>query len=211
MKTRSLALLVLIALVLGACGGSDDSSTSSSDAAPPSTSTSESDDPVGEESTATTQGLAEQLDDAFDTAGGTATVSIGTEAWEFELFESIPYAVCDSDFFGGFTAVLTSHDDLAAPNNGFALVLPGGDLNEPPSVTVTIAVDGDAKWIADETVYERKDDLPAGLGVTSFSIDGNAASGTALFYEEESFHQLFDPEKELLTSEGTFEVRCASE
>lgn len=213
MKMGSIALLVLIALVLGACSGSDDSSRDPSDTPSASTSpsTPESDEPVAEETTATTQTLEEQLDDAFDTAGGTATVSIGTETWVFELFESIPYAVCDSDFFGGFTAVLTSHADLTSQNNGFGMVLPGGDLTEPPSVTVTIADDGDVKWIADETVYEKKDDLPAGLGVTSFSLDGNTASGTALFYEEESYHQLYDPDNELLTAEGTFEVTCASE
>ena len=211
-KNASLLGLVVVALVVAACG---DSGGSSEDSSEPTTSATQSDVPAADESTSTTKDFVEQaqeqLQDAVDTAGGTATVSIGEETWEFEFFESVPFAVCDADFFGGFFAVLTSQDDILVPNNSFNITLPGGDFTDPPSATLTIAVDGDAKWFADETIYERKEDLPPGLGVTSFSIDGNTASGTALFYEEESYFQLFNPEAELLMAEGTFEVTCASE
>ena len=53
---------------------------------------------------------------------------------------------------------------------------------------------------------------PSAYGVTGFSIDGNTASGTAVFYEQESYHQFHAGNADaLLVAEGTFEVSCVSE
>ena len=109
-------------------------------------------------------------------------------------------------------AILTSSgaDLSGAPVNQLTVQLPGGNFTDPPKVEVKLSIDSDLRWIADETFYERSDDLPAGLGVTDFSIDGSTASGTAVFFEEESFHQLFSGSP-LVVEEGTFEVTCAGE
>jgi len=106
--------------------------------------------------------------------------------------------------------VLTTEGVLSDPLNLMNITLPGGDFQDPPAITVNVAVGGEAEWIADETIYERSPDLPAGIGVTDFSIDGPTASGSAVFYEEESFFQfnagLAD---ELQMAEGTLRVTCA--
>ena len=219
MRGRIMGLFALVAPMCAACGGSGEGSTSAS-SMPGASSTlvadSESTDSGGEESTSDTQGIVEQaeedLEETFDTAGGSAAASIGEETWTFGQFDEMPIAVCDSDFFGGFVAVLTSDGDLSTPFNTLEVRLPGGDFQDPPYVKAAIGVDGDAEWIADETIYERTPGLPAGLGVTELSIDGGTASGKAVFYEEESFHQFNAGNADaLIVSEGTLEVSCISE
>lgn len=221
MGRKTLVLVASLALLLTACGGSGDTSETEPTPATSKESTTTAAVPAsegsgGEESPSGTEDLVgdaqEQLEGIFDTAGGTATVSIGGETWEFGLFEGMPASVCDSDFYGGFIATLTSGDDYMVPFNGLSVMLPGGDFQDPPNVTVSIAVDGDVEWIADETVYEQYPTFPEGLGVTEFSIDGQTASGAGVFYEKESGYQfnagLAD---ELMTAQGTFEVTCAPE
>jgi hypothetical protein len=209
-------MVSLIALVLAACGGSSDESSSDT-AASSSTSPSfdEAVDPAdvpdagSDDQTASTVG---SIGDHFDTAGGTATVAIGDETWEFALPEGHPIANCDADFFGGFVAILTSGTaDISIPADALSVMLPGGDFTDPPSVTVKLAASSDAEWIADETIYEQNADLPFGLGVTSFSIDGTTASGAATFFEQESFYQFNAGNGDLVVADGTFTVTCAAE
>jgi hypothetical protein len=215
-RTHVLIMVSLIALVLAACGGSSDESSSDA-AASSSTSPSidEAADPAdvpdagSDDQTASTVG---SIGDHFDTAGGTATVAIGDETWEFVLPEGHPIANCDADFFGGFVAILTSGTaDISIAADALSVMLPGGDFTDPPSVTVKLAVSSDAEWIADETIYEQNADLPAGLGVTSFSIDGTTASGAATFFEQESFYQFNAGNGDLVVADGTFTVTCAAE
>lgn len=228
MKTRRryVVLVAVLVLVVAACGSSDEGGDEEASGGGTETTAGSgggSDDganantPSGEESTATTQDIVEeaeeQLEDAFDTAGGMATVSIDDESWQFELSEEIPIAVCDADFFGGFVAILTtSGADLSGtPFDSMEVRLPGGDYTDPPYVKVTLAINDELEWTADETIYEQSPDLPAGLGVTDFSIDGGTASGTAVFYEEESFFQFNAGLADLSMAEGTFEVSCVAE
>lgn len=211
MRARKTALGGVIFVLLVACGGGDGEASSEATDAPAATSApaatvpgvtdEDGDGDIIDEAT-------EQFEEMVDTEGGFGTVTIGDETWEFEAFESIPIAACDADFFGGFFAVLTDGEDMMQPLNGMTLTLPGGDFTDPPELSVNIAVGGEADWIADETIYERNADLPEGIGVTSFSIDGGTATGTALFYEEESFLQFNAGLGELVTAEGTFEVTC---
>ncbi len=215
-----LVLLVLVALVLAACGGGGEGSNDVSSASPTPSSTmadtdsdsaaEDEDSTDGQDATDVTVG---DIGDHLDTAGGTALVSIGDESWQFELSEEIPIASCDADFFGGFVAILTSVDaTMSSPFDTVRVQLPGGDFTDAPVVEVNLGIDDDLKWTADETIYERTPDLPAGLGVTGFSIDGNTASGTAVFYEQESYHQFNAGNADaLLVAEGTFEVSCVSE
>lgn len=215
MKRVSVVVMVmLVALVLAACGGGDESSSET--AASPSNSpssdqadaTSDASDTASDDQTVSTIG---SIGDHFDTAGGTATVTIGDETWDFVLVENHPIANCDADFFGGFVAILTSAGaDIAAPADSVVLMLPGGDFTDPPTVTVMLAASGGDEWIADETIYEQNADLPAGLGVTDFSIDGTTASGSALFFEKESFYQFNAGNGDLVVADGTFTVTCVS-
>ena len=209
--------LLLIVVVLAACGG--DSGESSSDTTAP-TETSPSSEQSAPPTSAADAGASEDqanpteasIGDQFDTAGGVATATIGDETWEFALPEGHPIANCDSDFFGGFVAILTTGTaDISVPADTFSVMLPGGDFTDPPSVAVNLAVNSDAEWIADETIYEQNGDLPAGLGVTSFSIDGTSASGTATFFEQESFYQFNAGNGDLVVADGTFTVTCAAE
>lgn len=214
-RLNVIIVVVFVALVLAACGGSsDDSATSSSaptDGSPGADQAADSgdgSDTSDDQETATTVGVG----DVFDTAGGAATVTIGDETWEFVLVEDIPIANCDADFFGGFVAILTNAGaNLANPTDVFSVTLPGGDFTDPPTAAVKLDASGDAEWIADETIYERDPDLPAGLGVTTFSIDGTTASGTAVFFEQESFYQFNAGNGDLVVADGTFTVTCVSD
>lgn len=206
----------LMVLVLAACGGSSNEPSSDSTAFASTTSSSEqvadpadAPDAGSDDQTAPTVG---SIGDHFDTAGVTATATIGDETWEFALPEDHPIANCDADFFGGFVAILTTGtSDISIPADTFSVVLPGGDFTEAPAVAVNLAVSSDAEWIADETIYEQNADLPAGLGVTSFSIDGTTASGTATFFEQESYYQFNAGNGDLIVADGTFTVTCAAE
>lgn len=215
-RPQILVIVGLMVLVLAACGGSSDETASDSTASPSTSASSEqgadptdAPDAPADDQTDSTVG---DIGDHFDTAGGTATATIGDETWEFALPEGHPIANCDADFFGGFVAILTTGTaDLSVPADAFSVLLPGGDLTESPNVAVNLAVDSDAEWIADETIYEQYPDLPAGLGVTSFSIDGTTASGTATFFEQESLYQFTAGNGDLVVEDGTFTVTCAAE
>jgi hypothetical protein len=212
------SVVAVAALLFAACG---DDSTSNAGASDPAASEVASDDSAqsGDAETPSidvdadvdeiVEGAEEMLDAMVDDDGGVGIVTIGAETWEFTLFPEHVIASCDADFFGGFFALLTSTDDIMEPGDTLALTLPGGDFTEPPQVTLNIQTGGEAEWIADETYYERSPDLPPGIGVTNFSIDGNTASGTATFFEEESWHQSRAGDASLLQiAEGTFEVTC---
>lgn len=211
---NALVMVVLVAFVVAACGGSDaendaesPTTTAQSDAQPdtPSDGSDTSDD----SQTATTIG---DIGDYFDTAGGTATATVGDDMYEFVLVEDHPIANCDSDFFGGFVAILANAGaDIAKPTNLFSVTLPGGNFTDPPTLNLNLGASGGAEWSADETIYEHNPDLPAGIGVTSFSIDGSTASGTATFFEQESFYQFNAGNGDLVVADGTFTVTCAAE
>lgn len=215
-RPQLLVTVALFVFVLAACGGDSDESSSDTTSAGDTTLAS---DQAPEPTDAPDAGSGDQtestvasIEDHFDTAGGVATVTIGDETWEFGLPEGHPIANCDADFFGGFVAILTNGSaDISIPADAFSVTLPGGDFTDPPSAAVNLVVDSEAEWIADETIYEQDADLPAGLGVTSFSIDGTTASGTATFFEQESFYQFNAGTGDLVTADGTFTVTCAAE
>jgi hypothetical protein len=213
-RVNVVVMVIMVALLLAACGGGDESSSEtaapsgSSPSSDQADATSDASDTVSDEQTASTVG---SVGDHFDTAGGTAAVTIGDETWEFVLIEDIPISNCDADFFGGFVAILTnSGADMSNPMDAFIVQLPGGDFTDPPTIGVKLAASGGAEWIADETIYEQNADLPAGLGVTDFSIDGATASGSAVFFEQESFYQFNAGNGDLVVADGTFTVTCVS-
>lgn len=206
---RILVLVAVGALLLAACGGDDESTSTSSGGDDADVASSESDGSTEVEDLVDDAG--DMLDEMTDTDGGSGTITIGGETWEVGIHPDVPMATCDADFFGGFLGVLTSEGDLTTPLDLLSVTLPGGDFQDPPSVTLKVAVDGDAEWIADETIYERAPTLPEGIGVTEFAIDGNTASGTGTFFEQESFYQFTAGQTDTLQmAEGSFQVTCGS-
>ena len=207
-----LALLGLVVILVGAACGGDDASTGSTSTSAAGVTTTAADASTSTTKAPETETTVGAIGDHFDTAGGTATVTIGDETWEFTLPEGHPIATCDADFFGGFVAWLTTGGaDIAEPTDWMSTTLPGGDFTDPPTFTVKLAVSGDAEWIADETIYEQYAGLPDGLGVTSFSIDGTTASGAATFLEQESVYQFNAGNGDLIVADGTFTVTCVAE
>lgn len=205
-----LTLVGLMLLVLAGCGGSDDSSDGDSATSTSSGGGQSDDQGSGDDDQATTSSVS--VDDAFDTDGGTGTITIGDETWELELVEAVPIAACDANFFGGFVAILVNPGaDMSSPMDLLNVMLPGGDFTDPPSVELNLAASGGDEWVADETIYEQNSELPAGLGVTDFSIDGNTASGSATFFEQESYYQFNAGNGDLIVADGTFTVTCAGE
>lgn len=106
------------------------------------------------------------------------------------------------------SADIGSRDDTVSPDDSEALVDAAEDAlgdrvdNEGDSATVTF---GGETWQLG--MYPEN---PAGIGVTDFSLTGTMASGTAVFFEQESHCQftaaLVD---ELELADGTFQVTCA--
>ena len=100
---RVMLVIGLLSLVTAACGAGEE--------------TSPAQDPVAEEPQQDDGATPEQdvedivedvadlaevdIDDVFVTEGGTGTVSIGGETWQFELSDDYPIANCDADFFAG--------------------------------------------------------------------------------------------------------------
>lgn len=221
---RLWVLLAAVSILFTACGGdssdSDDSGdagsgtassdSGSSDDSADTDSGSDSDDGSADDTPAD---VVEQAEDALDAilgdSEGVATITIGDQTWELAVYPENVIASCDADFFGGFFANLASEGELTDPLDAMTITLPGGDFTDPPAVTLRVNVGEEAEWIADETYYERAADLPPGIGVTDFSIDGNTARGTATFFEEESFFQWNAGLGDLVVEDGTFEVTCA--
>lgn len=203
-KKKPVVAVVVLVLLLAACGGSDNTTDDDSPSSTTTAATGGTDAPAGSNVT-----IPDSVEGVLDTDGGTASVTVGDETWEFVLVEDVPIAACDSDFFGGFLALLMNEGaSMTSPMDLVNITLPGGDFKDPPEVTVNLAASGGEEWIADETIYEQNADLPAGLGVTSFSIDGSSASGKAVFFEQESYYQFNAGNGDLVVKEGTFTVRC---
>lgn len=201
-------LMVVMTLVAAGCGGDDSSADPTT--APANAGAGQADEPSGSDEPSTNQTtIPDDVSDVLDTDGGTGTVTIGDETWAFELVDDFPIASCDPDFFGGFVSFLTNAGAvLGNPTDSMSVMLPGGDFKDPPSVEVNLEASGGDEWVADETVYEQYPQAPAGLGVTSFSIDGKTASGTATFFEQESLFQFNAGNGDLVVADGSFTVSC---
>lgn len=212
---RLWAALAAITIFLTACSGDGSANTGVSGAVDSGSSESGSnDDSSGDDSGSldNPEDIIEAAEDAglLVDSGGSATITIGGQTWELGVFEDNPIAQCNPNFFGGFAGILSSEGSLGTPLDLFSVTLPGGDFTDPPTAKMKVAIGTEAEWTADETVYELNPDFPTGIGVTDFSINGTTATGTAVFYEQESFYQftagLAD---ELEMAEGTFQVTCA--
>ena len=209
---RRLVLIVAMVLVATACGGGETASddtpadgTSATTTAPdssPGTSAPETDDgEPGDPAPSDVSGIGE------------GTVTINGETYLFGE-GGFPALQCEPDMFGVFFVVLQQVDASGSevPDGllTLTLLLEGTDpavVGQDNTARLTI---GGEDWIADpEDIAERGLD-PGTSQVDAYTIDGNTVSGTATFYEEESYYATTggstDP---IVTAQGTFEVACS--
>lgn len=210
------ALTIFLVLAIAACGGgSDDGDNDGDDAgSDPTSAATQAPDDSNSGDDDDDGGNDDGGDDDGDAPGSeSATVTIGDETWEFEL--SSRFAACIA-LGGAIGAVGPAADgtsvtvDISLPPEDWESQ-PAGDWDAPSLRINDKATDRD--WRAGGDIMA---DVLAGVGasedlsmVTSFSIDGSSASGTASFVEMRAL-QLAGASGEALPDavQGTFEVSC---
>lgn len=213
-------IVVIMTMLIAACGGSgDEGEPDASEVA--TTQADLSDATAGEQEPTpdTTAPAANDGEDGDTTSGAESHFATATIDGETYIFGDTGFAAqrCSPSTFGMFFVVLYMVDDQGNPDiEGGVLnvVLPHDDtdpeeLDQWPELTVSIA-DPDREWIADEKAAEEFDIDPGVSQVDSYTIDGNRVSGTASFYESDSYWAMLGGQAdELEVAQGTFEVICA--
>jgi hypothetical protein len=199
---------MLVASVIGsACGGTGRGTVDS--AAPQTTQPADDGAAVSTTTPETTPG---NVDDSPPESGSAnrGVVSIGGTDFVFDATPDV-ITECDPDFFGAFRVVgVTEAGDTVE-----ILLPPPDDANfeGPPSVRVKVN-NGGADWTADPSILETGDYASVisegDSQVDSFTVEGNSASGTATFVDEQQIFAALggtgDPPEPV---QGTFEVTCA--
>lgn len=208
--------VIAVLLGLAACGGGGDAEGD------PDVTTTQPDTPETSEAAPSPEITepAEADDDEGAGSGGVdahyATVTLAGETY---TFGDTGFAAqqCNPDLFGVFFAVLYMLDDQGNPDIeggvvNFTLLREGVDpeqVEQWPELTVSIS-DPDMEWIADE---EKASELGIESGmsqVDSYTVEGNRATGTATFYESNSYWAMVGGQAdEMDTAQGSFEVNCA--
>lgn len=208
--------IIVLAVVVAACGGSSGTATTGAGSGIGTSGgdvvavTTTAPQPVDSE-TAPTAGEDDTRGQSDGTVN-TGTVTIGDTTWEFDATPGT-LKQCDPDFFGAFWVIGESPD-----GDGVTILLPPSDdpnFEDPPSVRVGVN-DGGPDFTADPSILETGNyDTVISEGdsqVDSFTVDGNTASGTATFVDEQAIFAALggaadDPEP----VRGSFEVTCAGE
>lgn len=209
---RNAVLVAALALLVAACGGSglgadENNGGEVTTTEAPDATTVESDD---------TDTPATTMPPPDDDSGGespgeanVAIVTIGNTTWEFDANPEGPIIDCNPDFFGAFWVVGETAD-----GDSLNLLPTEGDANfeDPPSVRVVDrAIEAD--WTADETLIDTanySDVLAEGDSqVDSFTVDGNTASGTATFVDENQIFAVLGGSADAVEPvSGSFDVSC---
>lgn len=214
------SILAAVSVVVAACGGSGDGADTGQ-ADDVTTTQAAPSDGGGEETPATTAAADESeagdagSQDPPEAAGvGTATVTIDGETHTFG--DAGIASQCRPDFFGVFLVTLSLTGDdgtsrLEAGSLSLALLQEDADpeeLDQRPEVVVSI-VATDQEWIASEEKAEEFELEPGTSQVDSYTIDGNTVTGTATFFEEDSYFAVAGGSADSIeTATGTFEVTC---
>lgn len=218
---KGVAVALVGLLTLAACGGSDAGSDAGDSLAPPTTELAPTRDD-GENVSATAPGgdeVGETPDDedaAAPTGLGSASVTLDGKTYQFGE-TNFPALRCDPDLFGVFWVLLGQVDESGdeVPNGGsLQIVLLHHDTDESEVGRAPEAIleltDVDQRWIADPEALEQYELEPASSQIDDYTIDGNSASGTATFYESNSYFAVQGGiSDETLVSQGTFEATCA--
>lgn len=197
---ESVVLLVLVGLMLSACG---ESSTPQDE---PATASDTRDRAEPDETTMTADAPVTQVPRA--TSGeGTGSATIGDMAWDYAL-SGRQGEVCNSDLLGSFVVVMYGQD---ANGTEVLLSITAGASGAPVVVQAGQAVVSAELWIADQEVYDRFafQELPEGIGAT-VTVDGTSIHGSGVFYEDRSLsatRQTGEP-YETGVLDGTFSATC---
>ena len=206
-------------MALGACGGSDEvgglvdeaaaqATEPAADVAVASTTTTAS----SAETEAEQPAAEEQPPPASTSSENIVRVTVGDTTFEFDATPGT-ITSCDADFFGAFFVNGASED-----GDSVSLLLPPPDdpnFEDPPSVRIKVN-NGGADFTADSSILENgnyAEVISEGdTQVDSFTVDGNTASGTATFIDEQQIFAALggtgdDPEP----VRGSFEVTCGTE
>lgn len=211
---KRLIPLIVVVLVIAACGGE----TKEGDSEPSGADTTQPTNDQAPDTTAAS-GSGGSGDAPSSVSGiGEATVTVNGETYHYGE-TSFPALQCNPDLFGVFFAVLGMVDENGnevPPGDVVQLTLLHSDADpdtvgeQMNAVSLRVSALGE-EWIANPEEYEFADQLePGSSEVTDVTIDGNTAWGTATFYEENSYFAFVGgAADEYSVSEGTFEVACA--
>jgi hypothetical protein len=211
-------LVITVALLVAACGdsGGDEGATDPQDMTTTADASATTQPSGSDDGGSTDQGGS--TDDSTNGDAHRASATIDGVTYTFGDTD-FPAQQCSPDFFGVFFAVLYMVDDQGNPNIeggniNLALLHEDADpaeLDQWPEVNVSIQ-DPDLEWIAAERGSEGISIEPGISQVDSYTIDGNTASGTASFYERNSYWAVAGGQaEELVTATGTFEVTCGND
>lgn len=215
---KRLVMPAVIGMLAASCGGGEDGAVDTT-AGAESTGTTAPQGSSDETSEGTTTTTTAATDDAGgrDFSGiGAASVTIDGETYYFGE-TSFPAPQCEPDFFGVFVVTLMMVDEAGneiPSGGGLQLQLLGegtdpGVVGQLPEASVDIEA-LDQEWKANEEDFELFDLEPGTSQVDDYTIDGNTASGTATFYERNSYYAFVGGSADAVSvAEGTFEVTCA--
>jgi hypothetical protein len=221
MKRWSVVALAVAMVMAAGCGGDDadaattqepgnTQSSGASDTSPPATSAGGGN--------ATT---AAPPSDSGDSDADIAVVTIGDTTWRFGLGGQA-FTRCDYNQFstGNVFAAMVQVDDAGEPVliEGAAAANVLLELNPDDYADLGLDAPGievkdranDQEWIADIQDESDFDIDPGTSQVTSLTIDGRTASGTATFYDRNTYFAWVGGTGDKPAGvEGTFEVTCA--
>lgn len=210
-------------LIAAGCGGDsgDAGDSGGGEEAAPTTTSAPSDDGGSADAgttptTAASQGDGETSDGGGSGAAsgiGTASVTLNGETYLFGE-TSFPALRCDPDMFGIFWVLLMRVDEAGneIPSGGsldLELVQEGAQVDETNTAELKIT-DLDQEWVANPDDIELLGLDPGTSQIDSFTIDGNTVSGTATFYESNSYYAAVGgTADEVAVAQGTFEATCS--
>jgi hypothetical protein len=195
----SIVLLLGLAMTLGACGGGETTPPES-----PATTTGDSTDTPDPTDASSDSTPADEAGDS--TEASVARVTLDGTVYEFGMFG--PATRCVPDQFGGFWVIMRT-EDLGGSFG--AELWPDGGTDRVNQANMTITVDGVYMDLtANPTMEANWPAVEAGTSlVQSFQIDGNKASGTASFIDDEvAYDSSLFPLDPIIAD---FEVVCGSD
>jgi len=208
---RVTLLLVFMLLAVSACGGSSGSERND-------TTDQNSPGETGDEQVTVTTDAEGNAND--DTPGPTSSVSVPGQATltlngtTHQFGGDVPgMSFCEPSMAGANyfanLPMLDESGEVIGELSGLQVFLPldTQDFGEPPHA---MFIDGEEAWLADPQEIDLGGLDPNTSQIDDYTIDGNMASGTATFFERQSWTDWSTGNADsYLVAQGTFEVTCA--